>query len=144
MSADGGPSFRERIILALTPNREAATQFAQLLRNPVGFILTVIVAQILGLGSYIVGSVLLVFEYVTGILGVGQQQILRVLDFLGASNIALIEFITTAATDAIQAAGPAGPPLAVGIAAVLAWLTWEGLKRLPIVVWRLYNAIPGT
>jgi len=83
-------STQERLILALTPNREAAAQFYQLVRNPVGFVLTVIVAQFLGLGSYIVGSVLAVFDFlIIRILRPAQLLIIDVLSFISSSNVVL-------------------------------------------------------
>lgn len=144
----GEPSFRERVLAAVTSTSETPGQLAGLLRNPVtyigGAIATFIVSSVFDLFGYIVGSILLVFNYVAGSLNLATVNFVNGQRLILAQLLAFLRAITAIIAGITASAGPAAPLVIALFVAVGLVIAWEVLKRLPGWVWKLYQLIPGT
>lgn len=107
------------------------TDFAS---DPFGFVFeiisTYIVGTILGLGRYLIRSVLTAFGFVTAPLQAFGALLVSSLYTVLAPVTALVQQLTAIIATTVMAAGPLGPPIAAMFAAALAY----GLYRIIIAV----------
>jgi len=145
--ADDGPSPSQAVV-ALASLGGAFWELIRFARNPyvyvTSIISTYIVGTFLGLGSFIVSSVLAVFDIGVGALGFVRVSLLSGLDTLIRPAFAVIAAVQSALITAVSAAGPAAPLVVAAFGGGALLLSWEVAKRLPGIAWKLYQSIPGT
>ncbi|QIO23089.1 hypothetical protein [Haloarcula sp. JP-L23] len=143
MSADDG----ETLFTLRVPKSVAQTLF-RFATNPVAFVGSIISAYIinavLNVGAFGVNTILAMFGVVAGTFDVIRVTLINVFGTLGVDLLGAYSAVQQAVTGVIASAGWAAPILAVGFTAVLVYLGWELLKRLPSIAWKLYMLIPGT
>jgi len=124
-------SGRESVYLPtwlLEPLRELAglyQEYGSIPRAVVAIISGYIVSSVFGLGAYIVGSILTVFDVVAGSIAWVQYQAGAAFGFTGNSILRALRDVQLAFGDAIASAGPLAPVIAGGLAAIALYGTYR-------------------
>lgn len=143
MSADG-----DEVLFTLRAPKSVAKTLFTFATNPVAFIGSIIsayiVSTVLNVGAFGVNAVLAMFDIVAGGFDFVRVRFVNAFSAVGVDLLGVYSMVQQAVTGVIASAGPAAPVLAVAFTAVLVYLGWELLKRLPGLAWKLYMLIPGT
>ncbi|WP_424001192.1 hypothetical protein ACOZ4I_15705 [Haloarcula salina] len=143
MSADDS----EALFTLRAPRSVAQTLF-RFATNPVAFVGSIISAYIinavLNVGGYAVSSILAAFDLVAGVFDYIRVVLTNAFGLLGINLLSAIAALQQEIAAVYASAGAAAPFFAVATAALLVYLGWEVLKRLPGLAWKLYMLIPGT
>lgn len=135
-SGDGGGGTLIPVLLS----RQQLETLLSFLRNPFGFVASIITLYILnGLFSIIdvvAGSILFVFDVVVGSLRTAQALLVGAFGAVGVDIFGALVGVQQALSGVVAAAGPLGPPLAVAAASLMLY----GLYRLTVA---LLGELPG-
>jgi len=124
--SDDSTSAQE-VLEALAPLVSVAETLREFGRDPVGFVASIIslyiVDSFLNLGGYVVGSFLLVFDYITTPLQSAENLLVAALSLGGQPTLLALQSLTETVSGVVQQAGPAGPILAAVIAGVFIYVS---------------------
>lgn len=126
--SDDGLSAKE-ILSALAPLVRFVDILERFARDPRGFIFgfisTYLVATALGFGSYIVGSILTVFDTLAGFFGGTATLLVSSLQTVTTPVLLAGQRLTLIIASVVQSAGPLGPPIAAAVTAALLILAYR-------------------
>jgi len=100
-------------------------EYGSLPRAFTAIISSYIVSSVFGLGSYVVDSVLSVFDVITFSLGYVQRQIGRQAGFLGINVLGILRGVQRQIGAVIESLGPAGPPVAITVFALILFAVYR-------------------
>jgi len=113
-----------------------ADRYGSVPRAIVGLISLYIVNGVLSIGSYIIGSFVALNDSVTASIRLAQNLLIGSLGAVGVDILYVGRSIQLQIATAIQGAGPLGPPIAVGIGALILYAMYRvvilALGELPL------------
>lgn len=106
--------------------------------NPFKTIITVfntfIVGTVLAAGRWIIGAILWPFQALAGAFDAAGNLLTGALGAAGLDILGALLAVQQQVAAAVSAAGPAGPPLAVGLAAVGIWVMFRVGSALLVLI----------
>ncbi|PSQ06652.1 hypothetical protein BRC92_00335 [Halobacteriales archaeon QS_4_69_31] len=112
----------------IRPIRELVSlynEYGSVPRAIAGIITTWIVASVLNLGSYVVGSILGVWDLVASSITTARVSVGSSLGGFGLEALQVLALVQNWIATAVAALGPAGPPVAVAIGSVALFLGYR-------------------
>jgi len=122
--------FPESVREGLGQLAAAIKRYGSLRSAIIGVVVSWTVAQILGFGAYIVNSILLVFDYVTGALVTVQRALNVNFAALGTAILTAIWNVQMQIVNTVNPYGPLAPVVLIGVTAIEALLAWRFIVAL--------------
>lgn len=125
-----------------TRTAQFASETADFLRrfanNPAALVISVVsgfvVSVILGFFEFVAGAVLYPFDYLAGGLRWLQRQLIAAFAAVGIDILDVLLDLQSTLGSVVASAGPAGPLIAVGAAAVSLFILYRALLALVVLI----------